>query len=76
MWVTFLLGAVPLSIVIEWLWNLSIRRAIDIVDGNTIETDRARGRQNIASRRNYIIRSAEDQTDRTEAPHRPCKRIQ
>jgi hypothetical protein len=35
MWVTFLLGAVPLSVVVEWLWNLSMGRVIE-----SIETDR------------------------------------
>jgi len=29
MWVTFLLGAVPLSVVIDWLWNLVIGKVFD-----------------------------------------------
>jgi hypothetical protein len=28
MWVTFLLGAVPLSVVIQWLWNRAIGRVL------------------------------------------------
>ena len=34
MWVTMLLGAVPLSLAVQWLWNWSVGRVIDAVDGN------------------------------------------